>query len=355
MTMRPRMARRRAFTTLALLAAIGVSPGSGAAGLLPPSLETRLSLGHDSNLLDASDAERAAFAAGDPGSFFVVSAMRDQFLEGEAQGEWRLPNLLAGRPSLGLQYQRRQYLHNPIRSTDRLALDGRLRPAARTRIDLSLEFQPQTYGRHRRDDNALPGEPQFRPEVRRRWDVSADLTKGLGGGADLKAGLEGSVRDYRAPFDARDRHLAGGSAGLALSVTPGLRLGLLGGYGKTWSRNEPGLPTDLSNRERTLSWWLEGRSAALAATLRVALGLGWRHYTSSDPQDDTHFGRDDRRGSVEVELTRGLPGSLASVTRLVRRWRTDLPDGDFDEDAFSDTEMQTGLRWSRDTARSKTP
>src|SRR5262247_2394442 len=126
--------RRGPLAALLLLAAALVH-GRSSAGPLPSALEVEATIGHDTNLLDASNAERIAFQTHDPESFFVVNAMRDQFLDGRARGEWRLPRLLAGRPSLSLEYERRQYLDNPVKSTDRVAVETRLRLASGTRMD----------------------------------------------------------------------------------------------------------------------------------------------------------------------------------------------------------------------------
>ena len=358
--MNPETLRRTSLIAAPLaLAVLAVAPEPSRAGVekaLPQEFDARLSVGHDSNLLDASDGERASFASHDPKSFFVVSSMSDQFVEGEIRGVWRLRHFLAGRPSLRLGYLHRQYLDNPIKSGDHYALEAQARPAARTRVDVGLDFQPQIYGRHRRNNNALPGEPLFRPEVQRRSDGSADVTQGIGGSTSLKAGIEGSVRDYQAPFEARDRRLLGGSAAVSQSLPLGWRIGLGGGYRWTRSRNDPASPVDLSNREWTLSGRLKAASDRLAAALEVDLEIGWRHYTSSDPADVTHFGRDDRVAGVSVALTRELAGSLASVTRFTRGLRTaNIPVGSSDDEAFSDAEIQTGILWSQSAAKGTAP
>src|SRR5262245_15758638 len=132
-------------------------PCPSSASPMAASLEGRFSIGYDSNLLDASAADRAAFASGNPKDFFVVNAMEDEFIEGQARCVLRFQKL-AARPSLKLGYERRQYVDNPVKSSDRYSLDAVARLGARTRATLAVDFQPTLYLRHRRDDYAQPGE-----------------------------------------------------------------------------------------------------------------------------------------------------------------------------------------------------
>jgi len=344
-------ATRLALAALAVTVAAGRA--DGAARLLD-GLEARLSLGYDSNLLDASTGDRAAFASRDPGSLFVVSAMDDKFVEGEGRYEWRVPAAGAARPTVKLAYLRRQYLANPIKSADRYSLGVQVRLGGSNRASARVEFQPTIYERHRSNDDAQPGEPIFRPQVQRRTDWDAGVAHALAANTSIRASVIGSLRDERPPFDARDRHLLGGDAGVAQSLPWGSHVTLDAGYTRTRSRNDPLSPTDLSNREWTVSSAWQARSARLAVSLEVAVEVGWRRYTSSDPADATHFGRRDRLTAVVVGISRPIGGGLTSVTRVTSRSNVaNLPVGTSDEDSYSDFEIESGIGWTP-TAKRKT-
>ena len=122
-------ARRPAWIAcpLATLAFLLAAPPPAIAAPALESVQTRLDIGHDSNLLDASDGERAAFESHDPRSFFVVSAMHDEFLEGALAARWQLEG--RARTRLEARFERRQYLYNPIRSVEIFGLEGRVRAA----------------------------------------------------------------------------------------------------------------------------------------------------------------------------------------------------------------------------------
>jgi hypothetical protein len=347
--------RRPAASIVLALALLGSAWGVAGAGIAD-GLEGRISVGRDYNLLDASDAERTSFVNHDPGAFFVVNSMRDQFLEGTLGGEWRLSKTVPGRPRLRFGYLRRQYLDNPIRSSDRYAFGMKVAAGPHTRADLGVEFQPQVYRRHRENDLALPGEPVFRPEVYRRTDGSFGLSQALSAATSIRLSVDGSIRDYQAPFEARDRHVIGGGAGLSQALTPGARISVSGSFARTRSRNDPLVPTDLSNREWGVQSRLETRSERTGSGIAVEGEMGWRHYTSADPADQSHFGRSDRLWSVSVELTQTLKGSLASTTRFAHRSSlANQATVGADDDTFTDSEVQTGLLWSRSNVRRTSP
>jgi hypothetical protein len=351
--------RTPAASMVLALALLGVVPRhaeAGAAAAFVGALEGRISVGRDYNLLDASDAERASFANHDPGSFFVVNSMGDQFLEGTLGGEWRLSKSVPGRPRLRFDYLRRQYLDNPIRSSDRYAFGVKLAAGPYTRADLAVDFQPQIYRRHRQDDYALPGEPVFRPEVYQRTDGSFGLSQALSPGTSIRVSLDGSIRDYRAPFDARDRRIVGGSGGFSQALAPGVRISVSGSFARTRSRNDPLVPTDLSNREWGAWSRLEMHSERTGSGIAIEGEMGWRHYTSIDPADHSYFGRTDRLSGVSVELTQTLKGALASTTRFAYRSSlANQPTAGADDDTFTDSEVQTGLLWSRSNVRRAGP
>jgi len=342
--------RTGAICTLAL--SLAASPALG--GPTRQYVRARLDVGYDSNLLDASDAERSAFASHDPNSFFVVNSMDDMFLDGELGAQWRLSHGGA-RPALGLRYERKQYLRNPIRSENRFTLGSNVRPFSNTRLDLGLDYTPETYARHRADVDALPGEPVFRAEVYRKTQGDFQVTQSVSKATSIGLGAEGEFRDDKAPFDARDRWLAGGNLGVSQAIPGHLWIQGVGGYRRTWSRNEPGVPTDLSNREWFVRPALGGNLNPLRSTFKLEVELAWRDYTSPDPADANHFGRRDQRGELVFELSRSIAG-VGSETRLSHTWwSSNIPDATQDDNAYIDTEIRTGLVWTWDRAKKSEP
>jgi hypothetical protein len=313
-----------------------------------PDLEARLSLGHDSNLLDISDLERAAFESGDDGAFFVVDRMSDQFCEGELGVEWKAPRLFAGRPSLRLGWERRQYMNNPIKSEDHLTLGMRVRPGERMHVEVEAGLRPQTYARHRFYRDALPGEPQFRPEVYRRWDLDLIAHHDLGRNTAVEVLLEGSSRRYQAPFEERDRKSFGGGGGLTRSLGGKLEVRAGTRYRATWTRNDPWDPDDRSHRAWRASSGITLGGLPFLKVVSLDLELEWRRFTSTNPDDQDHFGRRDRGGEVDLEILRGLGSSLEWVNRATWRWRSsDFPEAVFDEEGvFEDAVFRTGVLWA---------
>jgi hypothetical protein len=79
----------------------------------------------------------------------------------------------------------------------------------------------------------------------------------------------------------------------------------------------------------------------------IGLDLEWRRFTSTDPDDQDHFGRRDWGGEAEVELSRGVTKSLDWVSRATWRWRrSNFPEAVFDEEGdFEDSVYRTGVIW----------
>ena len=330
-----------------LVAPFAASP----AGALPrfARVEARLWLGHDTNLLDISDVERESFATGDPRTLFAVDRMSDQFVQGELGVEWEAPKSVAGRPSLGLGWERRQYLHSPIKSEDELRAELRARLAKGTRMDARARFRPQVYNRHRFHADALEGEAQFRPEAYRRWDFDLGVRQDLGRRTSLDALLEASTRRYRAPFEERDRETFGGGGGLTRPL--GKQVDVRGGvrYRATWTRNEPWDPDDRSHRAWRTSSGITFRGAPFLKSVSLDVELEWRRFTSTNPADQDHFGRRDRGGEAELQIVRALSGSLDWLSRATWAWRSsDFPTQGVDEDgAFAESVFRTGVVWAR--------
>ena len=340
----------RLLTTVLVAGALGSAStrpvGAGVSGLLPARWEARFTLGHDSNLLDISDFEQATFGVPGTSTFFAVDRLSDQFGEGEAEAEWRADDL-GGRPRLRLSWERRQYLHNPIKSEDHLTLGLRLRPAGSSRVDLKAEYRPQVYVRHRLDSGALPGEPLFRPEVYERGDLELDVHQPLGKSTAAEILVLGSKRRYDGPFEGRNRETFGG--GGAMERTLSKNLVVRGGaeYRATWTENDPGDPDDRSYRDWRAVAGIALAEVPLLETVTLDLELVWRRFTSTNPDDQDHYGRRDQGGEAELEITRRLSRAFSWVSNGILRWRdSNFPETTFDEEGvLQDSELRTGIAW----------
>jgi predicted glycosyltransferase len=331
---------------LEILAFLLGTAGHASASLVPKSVNTELLVGYDTNILDASDAEIQAFKTHDPESFFVVERMEDAALQMSVEGRWALAT--GSKSDTRLRYSRLQYLHETIRSENHYAVQLRRGLNVGTVAELSLEFSPRAYGRHRRDKDALPGDPIFRAEVREQWDGGLQIARALGPRWSSVFVVEGSIRDYDQPFNERDRWRVGGRTGFAWQMSPRARIGLSGGYRRLQSRNAPYLGSDLSYREwsarSALDW------AFLGFRARAYVNRDWTHYTSSDPADENHFGRHDDEWEIGGFLQHALSGSLdwkASAAHLRRDASSAfIFTGEFDEEGSThDTFVSTGIAW----------
>lgn len=349
----PRRTTKHGTAWALMIALTGLLQAGGArsAELRPRSVEIDLQGGYDSNLLDASDAEIRAFETGDTNSFFVVDHMEDWLVDLGLEGRWDLGRLWGAKSELRVGYERLQYVRETIKSENRYSLDWRSRLGPGTRLRLEVEYDPQIYGRHRRDKDALPGEPLFRAEVQRHWDGALTVTRSLSGGWQWESGVEGTVRDYVRPFDERDRKRVGAITGLSKTLSGETRFALGGRFRRTWSRNHPYLGSDLSYREWSLQPVVENLKLPGRALLRAHAQVDWRGYTSSDPNDQNHFGRDDTELELGAEITRPLLSALAWKATYVHRKRTARIAGDeigsFDEEgSFSEDVATTGFAWT---------
>lgn len=312
-------------------------------------VEARLWLGHDSNLLDLSEVDRESFETGNPLEFFAVDRMSDQFAQGEVGIEWEPPRPAALRPTLSLAWERRQYFFNPIKTEDQFAAGLATRPAKGTRVDLQAAFRPQVYNRHRFYFDALPGEPRFRAEAYRRWDGELRLRQAMARSFTADGRLEASTRRYRPPFEGRDRRSFGGGGGLSRALGRDVTARGAVRYRATWTRNDPWDPDDRSHRTWQASTGIEVGKNRFLKAVRLDLDLEWRRFTSTNPDDEDHFGRRDRGGEVQLELVRALSRSLDWASRATWRWRnSDVPAAALDEDGpFEEAVFRTGVRWDR--------
>jgi predicted glycosyltransferase len=334
----------------ALLA--GVTPRA-MAGVHVSRLAVTMLSGYDSNLLDASNAEREAFDESSPKALFVVDRMADLFLEGSAEADWELGRPLGVKSKLRIRGWRRQYAHSPIKNESNWSTGLHLKPGGGVRTVLEVEYRPQVYGRHRLDKDALPGAAQYRAEVHRRWDAALAVEGRLGDGLQLAAELAASAKDYSQPFNERDRRRIGLSGELVHQVSPRIEVGCALGWCVASSRNEPDLGKDLSYREWTAEPWVRLGQIATALDLEAGLELDWRHYTSRDRDDWNHWKRKDLLGEGYLRLALQLSSSLIWQTDFVTRWRrADLATGqsiDYDEEgSFSERTVRGGITWYRE-------
>lgn len=337
-------------TALAVALSLGAAAGGAAADLRPESVTAACGVGYDSNLLDASDAERLAFEQEDPGTLFAVNRMQDYFLELGLEAEWPMGRPLGWKTKLDARYERAQFLHNPIKSQDELRLRLQARSRAGTRVALGATHRPQVYTRHRADRDALPGMPVFRAETHRRWGVELRAEQPVGARTSLMATLEAGWRDYCRTFGERDRHTLGFSAGASWRARSRIEGGADLGYHRAWSRNRPDSETDYAYREWELGPWLRLRSDAGLADVTLRGVWAWRRYLSPDPEDWDHHGRRDRMLGFELVAGRAVTEQMRLDVSYAARQRTaQLPTGvalEFDEEgAFSEGVVRTALTW----------
>ncbi|MCK4414611.1 MAG: hypothetical protein KAY32_13840 [Candidatus Eisenbacteria sp.] len=328
---------------------------SGVVGVASAELEVGrvqvgFAYGYDTNLLDASDAERDAFERRDSDALFVVDRIEDSFLRGEIECDLETGRLFGMKSKLRGRWERTQFLYNPIKSETAYDLGWQWKLGRGTRVTPELGFRPQVYGRHRRDKDALPGQPEFRAEVHRRWDLGCEIEQRLGGDWEVESQVEWTWKDYNEPFDERDRRRWGLELGASWEASPAVTLQLVGEYRRSRSRNAPDLGKDLSYRE----WGLRPEVRLVAhrglPEVLLALETSRRDYTSSDPEDWNHYGREDRHGAFEVGLRRPVSSDTWITLNWTTRWRSaELSSGetiDYDEEgSFSESVVQGGVSW----------
>ena len=338
----------RSVLGLGIVGFLACSAGFARADLRPKAVNAEMLVGYDTNVLDASDAEIMAFETHDPGSFFVVEQMKDAALQMSIDGRWALA--AGSKTDARLRYTRLQYLRETIRSENHYSLQWRSRASTNTLIDFSLAFAPNVYARHRRDKDALPGDPVFRAEVRNEWDSALQIARALGPHWSSVSVMEGSIRDYRRPFDERDRWRGGGRTGFAWRPSGSAKLDLSGGYRQLRSRNVPYLGSDLSYKEWSV---LSAFDCALLGDFlraRAYVNRDWTRYTSTDPGDESHFGRHDNEWEFGGSLQHALSPSIdwkAGVTHMRRYADSALAlTADLDEEgSVHDTFVSTGIAW----------
>jgi hypothetical protein len=333
---------------LVFLLAAGAPPA--AADTVPEWIEASFRVGYDDNLLNASDAERAAFFNEDPGAYFVVDRMEDSFFEFELEGEWTLGRPLGLKSKARLGYRRIQFTHAPIKAEDWFNLNLSLRLHRLTRLGLEITYAPQIYGRHRRDKDAAPGDFMFRSEAHNRWELGLSLRQILVAGWRTEIEAIATRQDYVVAFDERDRRRLELDLALNWGSLGWLDLGLEGGWRRSVSRNLPDLGKDLSYRQFNLRPSLSFRQSRALPELELSYRISWRRYTSELPDDWNHFRRNDVFHEMRAQFTRSLTPSLALIFGYTRASRVAELDSqaaiDYDEEgSFSETVLRAGIGW----------
>ena len=130
-----------------------------------------------------------------------------------------------------------------------------------------------------------------------------------------------------------------------------MKLDLSGGYRQLRSRNVPYLGSDLSYREWSARSSLEAPCFGGFLKLRAYANRDWLHYTSRDPNDTSHFGREDAEWDVGGGVRHALSPCL-DWKATVAHYRRDVaaPGGDAsadpdEEGSTRDTFIATGFAW----------
>ncbi len=340
---------------LLALAALGAPAAHTArADLRPVRLAAEIEASYDTNLLNASGAELGAFRAGDPGSYFVIDRLEDGALRAAVEADWSLGRWAGVKPKLRMGYARDQALHNPITGVSTYEAQITARFAPRTRTGLAGAYRPQVYGRHRADKDARPGDPRFRAEAHRRWDLEWSLEQAIDGpfrrSVTLGVAAEGSWKEYTEPFVERNQRRLTLELQAATALHRLVYLELAGGWRRALSRNEPDLGKDLSYYEWEIAPEITWSALTERAELSATLDLAWRHYTSRAPQDSNHYRRHDLLGAVGAQVLYRLGRGLAWRVAATHAWRSAaLSSGhavDYDEEGdFSEWVSSTGLRY----------
>jgi predicted glycosyltransferase len=337
--------------SLILLLWFGAGVSAGAVELMPKQLDTSLEYGYDDNILHSSFEEVRAFNTGSSDAFFVVNSLEDNFFDLRTEGDWLLGRPWNSKTELGLGFRRRQYVTETIKNENAYSAALSTRPAAETRVSVEVVRIPWMYGRHRRDKVAAPGEPQFRPEVQDRWYLETVLRQRFGAGWQFEVGLEGLRQRYREPFCERDRDRLRPSVEGRWQTSYRSLFRLKLGYERAWSNNLTDVDKDLSHRQWEIRPRLRYSQLWGRTAVDIDLRLRFRKYLTQNPEDTSHFGRDDVLLNFRVTVSKKLaPDWMLLVGLDLQRRDAQLETGGeiaLDEEGDSDrTVVTAGMAWS---------
>lgn len=332
-------------------------PGAAAVTLLLLASRTQaadsawggtFSVGWDRNLLQSSRAEERAFRTADPDQWFEIESLDDWRAEFGLRTRWEVPSLYK-KLRVEVEARRSEVAGNPILRSDAYAVSLRQKLPRSARIDLEVAYAPQIYMRHRRDKDALPGQPVFRPEAYSRLEAELGYTRPV---LDVPVTFFGQVDTRRETrwFRERDRTSLGAGVKLDLGLGPALSLQPVFVYAEARSRNRPDLGSDFSHREPSVGMGLRSRPPFPFAPWKLDAGTEWkfRTYLTRDPEDSSRFDRKDLSWWWNVRLARpaGVLTPFVAVEASARR--VDLPagaDASTEEGEYDSSWIYGGMEW----------
>jgi len=273
------------------------------------SVQVELESGWDDNICELSDTDRDR--VGDPlfADQFKIQSPDDWFLEPSLRVGFARRSAARRRTAIRFDARATRYLENSIKNYEaygvRFAQD--LTGAASrfgTRLILRGGYTPDFYLRELTVPQAtLEQGRRVRDSSRyQETSLSAAVEQVLvPGRLELEGRLETERRDYFAPFDERDGDLTGYRVRLEWTPVTDRRFSVGAGfrqqsYDAAGDRAAtPALEPDISSDRDELAlglgfrWALDGRRG----DARLELSREEREFTSADPIDRFHFGRND--------------------------------------------------------------
>ncbi|MFB3907588.1 MAG: hypothetical protein ACE15D_04205 [Candidatus Eisenbacteria bacterium] len=308
-----------------------------------------MAFGWDSNLLSSSTAETRAFDTGGGDSFFAVDRLEDARARAGFWGRWEVPSFYKSLRIEG-SYERFEALHESIVGSGVYAIGLRQKLPDGSRIDLSAAYCPQIYLRHRTNKEALPGEPQFRPEASRQMELEIAHSRPFAG-TRLEASIDYETERRIRWFRERDEETWTAGLNVEVPLVSSIDLigaGFVGGSRTVAPNREPGL--DRSHRQAITGLRLSAEPGLPAGPWEMQAGTRWkfRDYTTDDPTDSSRYHRNDRIVSWDVRIGRPMGAFVPFVSYEGSLRRVHLPSGaqsSNEEGEYDDTLISLGVQW----------
>lgn len=264
----------------------------------------------------------------------------------EVWSRWKFRSAL-GKSKVKLSYARNDWAEGGIFAQDAFGLDLTHDLGAGFEIAADVEYAPEVYKRHRADKDALPGEPRFRPETFSDLEVELSLGRSWGPVSTL---LLGTIerRDENRWFEERDRTGRGLGIGLEFGLWNGSAFRPTFLRSRIESSNEPDLGSDLSFDEDSYALRYLQDLGDFRAEFYGKVDL--RAYTTTDPEDDNRFGREDTGRYVSARLSWRAAAFHPFVGYEISRSSSELPgvaaeDQDDGEDERSLGRIGVDFQW----------